>query len=168
LENVRWIARFLLASLPHEHGRAIDTQRRLSGASTAIHRTMAESGLATGFRQAGLLDVYRDPATAHSTIDDLHSHPLRPAFSALNAAQLADKVPTAVGMEAGVLTTGDAHCDGARYVPAVSARAAELGVEFHFNEPAEDLIRRNNVTIGVSNEERKLREENKIVAAAES
>lgn len=166
-ENVRWIARFLLASLPREHERAIDTQRRLSGASTAIHRTMAEAGLATGFRQAGLLDVYRDPATARSAIDDLHSHPLRPAFSVLSAAQLADKVPTAVGMEAGVFTTGDAHCDGYRYVRAVSERAAELGVEFHFNEPAEDLIRRNNVTIGVSTEYRDLRAEHTVVAAAE-
>jgi len=166
-ENVRWIARFLLASLPREHGRAIDTQRRLSGASTAIHRAMADSGLVTGFRQAGLLDVYRDPAPARSTIDDLHSHPLRPAFSVLNAAQLAEIVPTAVGMEAGVLTTGDAHCDGYRYVRAVAERAAELGVEFHFNEPAEDLIRRNNVTTGVSTEYRDLRAEHTVVAAAE-
>ncbi|WP_209374483.1 NAD(P)/FAD-dependent oxidoreductase [Brevibacterium renqingii] len=166
-ENVRWIARFLLASLPREHGRAIDTQRRLSGASTAIHRTMAESGLATGFRQAGLLDVYREPATARSTIDDLHRHPLRPAFSVLNAAQLANKLPTAVGMEVGVLTTGDAHCDGYRYVRVVSERAAELGVEFHFNEPAEDLIQRNNVTTGVSTEYRDLKAEHTVVAAAE-
>jgi phytoene dehydrogenase-like protein len=66
-ENLRWITRFLRASLPGVHGKAVDTQRRLSGASSAIHRRVAESGLDTGFRQNGLLDVYRDSAAAYAT-----------------------------------------------------------------------------------------------------
>lgn len=166
-ENIGWIPRFLLASLPREHDRAIDTQRRLSGASTAMHRSMTESGLSTGFRQNGLLDVYRHLADAQATTVDLENHPLCPEFSLMNAAQLKDEVPTATGLEAGVLTTDDAHCDGYRYVHAVAERATELGVEFYFDAPAGTLIRSGPVTQGVSTAAGDLSANHTVVAAAE-
>lgn len=166
-ENLRWITRFLRASLPGAHGKAVDIQRRLSGASSAIHRRVAESGLDTGFRQNGLLDVYRDSAAAYAMTDDLDNHPLQPAFSFLNAAQLDEEIPMATGLEAGVLTIEDAHCDGYRYVHAVADRAAVLGVEFHFNTPVQSLIRRNHVTRGVRAAVGDLTAEHTIVAAAE-
>ncbi|GAA1844994.1 NAD(P)/FAD-dependent oxidoreductase [Brevibacterium marinum] len=166
-ENISWIPRFLLASLPREHDKAIDTQRRLSGASTAMHRSMARSGLDTGFRQNGLLDVYRNLTAAQATTDDLENHPLRPAFSLLSAAQIMEKIPTAAGLEAGVFTTDDAHCDGYRYVHAVAERAAELGVDFRFNAPAGALLRRNAVTRGVSTSVGDLSANHTVVAAAE-
>lgn len=167
LENFSWISRFLVASRPREHSRAINTQRRLSGASTAIHRSLAESGLDTGFRQNGLLDVFRHFADARATTEDLEKHPLRPAFSFLNPAQLKEEIPTTSGLEAGVLTLDDAHCDGYRYVHAVAERAAELGVEFHFDTPAGSLNRRNAVTRGVITSAGDLSADHTVVAAAE-
>lgn len=166
-ENIGWIPRLLLASLPRVHDNAIDTQRRLSGASTAMHRFMARSGLDTGFRQNGLLDVYRNLAAAQATTDDLDNHPLRPAFSFLNAAQIKEEVPTATGLEAGVFTTDDAHCDGYRYVHAVAERAADLGVEFYFNATVRSLIRRSSVTRGASTAAGDLHADHTVVAAAE-
>jgi D-amino-acid dehydrogenase len=126
---VPFLTRLLAETRPGRAVEVLEISRDMCLRSLQMHRRLAADGLATGFQQAGLLDVYeteagfdrgRAAASAHLdrglSLQVLDAEEVREAEPALG--------PSAVG---GVLFRDEAHADPLQYVRAVAEAAQARG-----------------------------------------
>jgi D-amino-acid dehydrogenase len=125
-----WVAEFAAASTPARVGAALDVLRPLAVASARMHAALA-AGHDTGYRAAGLLNVYASAAAFAAAADHAErdrADGLVPEM--LDAPALAERFPALAGQPAGgILYAEEAHCDPARFVRAIGAAARAAGVQ---------------------------------------
>jgi D-amino-acid dehydrogenase len=127
---VPWLGRFAAASAPGRVRRSREVLRGLALRSADVHAGLASLGLDTGYRQAGLLNVFaRESAFAAARRDALEDERHGIAHEVLSAEDLRVAAPRFAGdFAGGILTPAEAHCDPHRFVTAVGAEARRLGV----------------------------------------
>lgn len=141
---VPWLTRFLRAATPGRAARSTELLYRFSLESLLLHREYAASGIATGYRQDGVLDVYeteRAFAAGRTAVAQRAGRRL-PAevLSIQDARRLVPALdPSLAGA---VLFPSEGHCDGHQFVRAVADAAAEAGAEIRVRTPV-DRLRRN-------------------------
>jgi D-amino-acid dehydrogenase len=126
-----WVAEFAAASRPARVREALDVLRPLALASARMHATLAAGGHDTGYRAAGLLNVYAGAAAFAEACRDAERDRIDGvAAEVLDAPALAERFPELAGTPAGgILSTDEAHCDPARFVHALGAAAQDAGVD---------------------------------------
>lgn len=136
---VPWLTRFVAAATPARVQRSTEALQAMAIRSAARHAELARAGLDAGYRQDGLLDVFRS----------------RPAFEAARTGAGEALTPREVAALAPQLGPGiagalyhreEAHCDPLRFVLALGAWAAALGVS----------IRTRTEVLGVRREGRRV------------
>ncbi|RRJ87941.1 FAD-dependent oxidoreductase [Gulosibacter macacae] len=111
--------------------RSGTVNRAMARRAVELHRRLAESGLDSGFRQDGLLDVYRD----ERRFDDARVIAEQQRADGVDArvvdARGLAALDPGLDVEAvgGVWYPGDAHCDPVRFMRAIGWRAEARGVE---------------------------------------
>lgn len=120
---IPWLTRFVASATPAQVQRSTDTLQAMATRSAALHAELDRSGLDAGYRQAGLLDVFRSQQAFDTASTDT-GEALTPAAVAALAPQLS------AGVAGGIFHRDEAHCDPLRFVLAVGAWARELGVTF--------------------------------------
>lgn len=125
---IPFMARLLTAG-GEATARATEVSRRMCRASLALHADFS-TRLDTEFRQSGLLDVY---ATAERLDRGLEAAAQHRAGGVncddLDAAATRELEPALRSdIAGGVFFPDEAHCDPARFVHSVGARAEEQGV----------------------------------------
>jgi D-amino-acid dehydrogenase len=128
---VPWLGRFAAASAPGRVRRSRDVLRALAIRSAGLHAGLAAAGLDTGYRPAGLLNVFsREPAFAGARKEAVADERDGIAHEVLTAEDLRVAAPSFAADFAGaILTPGEAHCDPHRFVTAVGNQAREAGVD---------------------------------------
>jgi D-amino-acid dehydrogenase len=130
---LRWLWRFRGACTAAHVQRALPLLRDLSYASLALFRELAAAdGLDFGFRQDGVLAVYRTPA---GLAEGLHEAEVLtgaglPAKGLDAAAARALEPALAPRVVGGVLFGDDAHLVPDRFVRGLARAAASAGVRF--------------------------------------
>ena len=126
---VPWLVRFTANATPARVRRSRSVLRGLAIHSAALHASLAEDGLDTGYRRAGLLNVFSDAGAFSEALrdsrrdgqDGIRGEILSPEDLSGAGAELA-------GHTAGAIFNPDeAHCDPFRFVQAVGARAKAHG-----------------------------------------
>jgi D-amino-acid dehydrogenase len=131
---VPWLARFALASWPARARALTATMQRLARASLARHRAYAGSGMDTGFRQDGSLDVFLDarrlPAGGHVL------------SGRVLGADAARELEPGLGALAGAVHhADDATCETQALVRASLAAAVAHGARVRWNVRVDALRR---------------------------
>jgi D-amino-acid dehydrogenase len=128
---VPWLGRFAAASAPGRVRRSREVLRALAIRSAGLHAELASAGLDTGYRAAGLLNVFsRESAFAAARRDALMDERDGIAHEVLTAEDLRVAAPGFAADFAGaIFTPGEAHCDPHRFVTAVGNEAREAGVD---------------------------------------
>jgi D-amino-acid dehydrogenase len=105
--------------------------RALATRSAGLHASLATAGLDTGYRAAGLLNVFsRESAFAGARRDALTDERDGIAHEVLTAEDLRLAAPGFAADFAGaIFTPGEAHCDPHRFVTAVGNEARAAGVD---------------------------------------
>jgi D-amino-acid dehydrogenase len=118
------LARFVASATPTQVRRSTETLQARAVRSAALHAELDRGGLDAGYRQGGLPNVFRgQQAFAAARADAVDGEVLTPADVAAVAPQLSR------GLAGGIFHPDEAHCDPLRFVVAVGAWAARLGVE---------------------------------------
>jgi D-amino-acid dehydrogenase len=126
---VPWLGRFAAASAPARVRRSREVLRDLAIRSADLHAGLASAGLDTGYRQAGLLNVFsRESAFAAARRDALLDECDGIAHEVL-AAEDVRTPPFAADFAGAILSPGEAHCDPHRFVTAVGNEARAAGVD---------------------------------------
>lgn len=140
---VPWLARFLRAATPGRVARSTRVLRALSLASLRLHREYAASGIATGYREDGILDVYEterafeagQAAVGRRGPDGLPAE-------VMSIEQARQVVPAlAPSLAGGVFYPSEGHCDGQQFVRAAADAARDAGAEIRVATPVERLRR---------------------------
>jgi D-amino-acid dehydrogenase len=128
---VPWLTRFAAASAPHRVRRSHEVLRGLAVRSAALHAGLASAGLDTGYRQAGLLNVFsRESALAAAQKEAVLDERDGIAHEVLTAEDLRAAAPTFAADVAGaIFAPGEAHCDPHGFVTAVGNEARTAGVD---------------------------------------
>ena len=128
---VPWLSRFAAASAPHRVRRSREVLRDLAVRSAGLHADLAAAGLETGYRQAGLLNVFsRESAFAAARRDALLDERDGIPHEVLSAEDVPGRAPTfAADLAGAILSPGEAHCDPHRFVTAVGDEARRAGVD---------------------------------------
>jgi D-amino-acid dehydrogenase len=108
---------------------ATELSRQMCRDSLALHETMAEAGLDTGFRRSGLLDVYETGAGLERGGRGAEQH-LAAGVSCkvLDRRSVLDLEPgLRPELAGGVFFPDEAHCDPVRFVTAVGEAALAAG-----------------------------------------
>jgi D-amino-acid dehydrogenase len=105
--------------------------RGLAVRSAALHAELASAGLDTGYRQAGLLNVFsREAAFADARKEAVRDERDGIAHEVLTAEDLRVAAPTLTADVAGaIFAPGEGHCDPHRFVTAVGNEARNAGVD---------------------------------------
>ncbi|WP_448612848.1 NAD(P)/FAD-dependent oxidoreductase [Modestobacter sp. URMC 112] len=126
---VPFLTRLLSEGRPARARRVLEVSRDMCLRSLEMHRQLVADGIDTGFRRAGLLDVYETPEgleRGHAAADVHRASGL--SLRVLDAAQVRDAEPalaeSAVG---GVLFEDEAHLDPLQYVRGVATAAEARG-----------------------------------------
>lgn len=135
---VPWLSRFVAASLPGRADAAAKSFAQLSRAGVAKHRELSELGLDTGYERRGLLEVYDEVASLDAGRAEIA---LRAEFGQggelLDGDGLRRVEPSlAPSLLGGTYYPEEAHCDPLKFVQAVGAAAAGLGVAIHLRTEA--------------------------------
>jgi D-amino-acid dehydrogenase len=118
-----WLMRFVASASPAQVRHSTETLQVMATRSAERHAELDRAGLDAGYRRAGLLDVFRSAsALAAARVGAAHGEVITPADVAALAPQLSADVA------GGVFHREEAHCDPLRFVLAVGAWAAALGV----------------------------------------
>ncbi len=128
-----WLSRFAAASSPARAAAGAETFAELSRAGVAKHAEFSELGLDTGYERRGILEVYDEPASLEAGRAEIA---LRAKFGQggelLDGRGVRDIEPSlAAGFLGGAFYPEEAHCDPLKFVTAVGAAAADLGVAIH-------------------------------------
>jgi len=128
-----WLGRFAAASAPGRVRRSREVLRGLAIRSAGIHAGLASAGLDTGYRRAGLLNVFaRESAFAGARRDALADERHGIPHEVLSAQDLRAAAPRLTGDFAGAIRLpAEAHCDPHRFVTAIGHEARKLGVAIH-------------------------------------
>ena len=128
---VPWLGRFAAASAPGRVRRSREALRALATRSAGLHARLASAGLDTGYRRAGLLNVFsRESAFAGARREALADERDGIAHEVLTAEDLRAAAPGFAADFAGaILSPGEAHCDPHRFVTAVGNEARAAGVD---------------------------------------
>jgi len=124
-----WLARFVAAARPDRVRRSTRILRALAQASAGLHAELQGRGLETGYRRAGLLNVYADPRA----LDNARRQGQADAVAGmsnevLEADALRDAHPQLANGAAGAVWYPDeAHCDPLGFVRAVGQQAMADG-----------------------------------------
>jgi D-amino-acid dehydrogenase len=126
-----WLARFLAASTPARVAEAARVLRRMALRSAERPADLVGRGLQTGYRRAGLLNVYdAQRAFAAATAEAARDRDDGIRAEVLDAEALRGRFAHVVGTHAGaVLYPDDAHCDPGAFVRAIGDEAVAAGAE---------------------------------------
>lgn len=130
-----WLLRFMAASRPSRAAAATDLLRSLSISGLRLHAEYARTGIDTGFRANGILDVF---TTERGFRDGLAESRRHAAAGQQNQVLQADALRQTAPMLSrelvgGIYYPGDANCDPLRFVSNVGAAAQQRGVTVHTN-----------------------------------
>lgn len=129
LATLPWLARFVGAAFRPGGVRAgTETMSRLCHEGLRLHREWAGRGLATGFRETGVLYVQRTDARAAAAAERAARHAAAGLqVEVRDAAATVEREPAIAAAAGSVLYAGDALCDPPAFVEAVAAAAREHG-----------------------------------------
>jgi D-amino-acid dehydrogenase len=121
---IPWLTRFVASATPAQVQRSAATLQAMATRSAQRHAELDRAGLDAGYHQGGLLDVFRSQPAFDTARADAA------AGEALTATEVATLAPQLGGGDVvgGVFHREEAHCDPLRFVLAVGAWAAALGV----------------------------------------
>ncbi|HWK30371.1 MAG TPA: FAD-dependent oxidoreductase, partial [Solirubrobacter sp.] len=119
---VPWLTRFLAAAAPSRVQHSTSVLQRLAVRSAELHAELHAGGLDAGYQQRGLLDVFRGEKAFRAAVGAVG-----PGDEVVRVEDLPGQLGP--GFAGGVLRRGEAHCDPLRFVLALGAWAAEVGVE---------------------------------------
>jgi D-amino-acid dehydrogenase len=126
-----WLLRFIRAAGDRTRvAAATDALRALSLAGLQLHNEYARSGIETGFRHNGILDVFATETGFNDGIADSKQRAEAGQESqVLSADELQQSVPTlSRHLVGGIYYPGDANCDPLRFVRNVGAAGQQRGV----------------------------------------
>lgn len=125
-----WLLRFMMAGTGTRVAAATETLRALSMEGLRLHAAYAHSGIDTGFRADGILDVYAtEQALQQGITDGVHHAAAGQHNQVLNAGELRQTAPTlSRDIVGGIFYPGDANCDPLRFVTNVGAAMQRRGV----------------------------------------
>lgn len=124
---IPFMARLLTAG-SEKVERATEVSRSMCRESLAMHRKLSAS-LDTGFQQSGLLDVYATAARLERGLEAAAAH----RAAGINCEGLSSSATQGLepalrsDIAGGVFFPDEAHCDPARFVYSVGARAEQQG-----------------------------------------
>ena len=122
-----WLARFTFEAAPPRVRRSRAVLRELAAHSASLHADLDAAGLDAGYSRRGLLNVYGSRRAYETAVRDGQDGP---RFETLDAPDVRALAPGLTAPFAGALHHPDEmHCDPARFVRAIGARARELGVD---------------------------------------
>lgn len=123
----------LLAARERTVLRATELSRRMCSDSLALHESMSQHGIDTGFRRTGLLDVYATARGLDRGAEGVKRH--RQAGVRCTVMDRADVHALEPALEqevsGGVFFPDEAHCDPVRFVEAVGSAAGLVGATLH-------------------------------------
>jgi D-amino-acid dehydrogenase len=124
LPLVPWLGRLLYECVNVRRAqRATALLGSLAADSFQLHAGYAAEGLATGYRQAGLLDVYKTEGAFRRGRDEAPKE-----SQVLSASEARAFEPLLTGPLAGcVFNPHEAQCDPVRFVPAIGGAAQTAG-----------------------------------------
>ena len=129
LQLVPWLARLLTSTRKSRFTRSANLLTDLARESLALHSALNESGLATGFTQSGLLDVYETGRAFERGVSRAaRNTKLGLAPEILASSDIAQVEPELDRPVAGgILYPNEAYCDPAKVVNALGSSAVRNG-----------------------------------------
>jgi D-amino-acid dehydrogenase len=121
-----WLMRFAAAASPPRVRRHRDVLHELAAHSAVLHAEFAETGLDTGYRRSGLLNLYRSERAFSQ------ARAVLPTGTGTGGPHVVDELPGGLAsseIAGAILDPAEAHCDPHRFVHAVGELAAEEGVD---------------------------------------
>jgi D-amino-acid dehydrogenase len=147
-----WLARFAAASTPERARASALVIRVLSRMSAALHRRLADEGLATGLSHNGSLNVYaRDTDFEHGRREAAESAQHGVELRVLQGPEVSELEPAVAGSPAGaIFYPGDSHCDPLGYVQALAGAATDAGARIRTRVEVLGVRRRDGRVEGVA------------------
>jgi D-amino-acid dehydrogenase len=127
---IPWLGRFAAAAAPGRVRKSRSVLRALAMHSASLHASLAAAGVDTGYRRAGLLNVFHGDRAFRDACRQARSD----ALDGIVHQVLTDDdlrgvgVPFAEGVAGTILQPDEAYCDPGRYVSAIGAQAEDAGV----------------------------------------
>jgi len=124
-----WMARFVYHAGGERHRRAANHLRTLARQSFAMHKAYFDSGLATGYSQSGMIDIFHRRSSFERAATVQRN---RTDCAVLTAAEVHDFLPAcqASGAVGGVRFEQEGFCDSTSLCTALVRECESLGVRF--------------------------------------
>lgn len=127
---VPWLLRFVTSSTPRRAHRNLTVMRSLCLESLEMHDALVASGLDTGFKRNGVLNVYETVAGYEEGMNEAHNHSENGLIAKPLAADEARRVCPALSerVVGAIVYPGEGHCDPHLFMAAIRDRARKEGV----------------------------------------
>lgn len=144
---VPWLGRFIVSARPRRARMLTERMSELAARSLQLHENYSRDGLETGFRRAGIMDVYFSERELRSAVED-RGETSASAYKPLSSAE-AREIEPALGKVAGaILHPDEAQCESRSFVHATLAAAEACGARTMCGIRVRQLATHNGRVVG--------------------